>query len=281
MKSQLDMKSQLEETNQYILFVKVFADSWWSEQKHFPPCDEWKTYIEKHLQFMQDKHWLTSIKQELKSRNYESFLSEIFAAYFVEKNLGFEVTTWNPKTKDGRDVEFCIKDKADSDIFCEVKSPGWQGQLTNEEILSGRTKQPKYLTVESRGTAPYMKIRKTLEKSYKKFISNKQNLLIITDNLFLPLSIKPRFNCELERKIPQNIYIALYNTEPDLYCGQGYFITKDYENLSGILFLNDRNLLKFCAWFETNPNAKVPLSKEFILKASKLNEEKSQKTESQ
>lgn len=267
---------------QYSLFVKVFADSWWSEQKHFPPCDEWKANIEKHLQFMQDKGWLTSIKQKLKSRTYESFLSEIFAAYFVEKNLGFEVTTWNPKTKDGRDVEFCIKDKADSDIFCEVKSPGWQGQLTNEEIQSGRAKQPKYSTFgESRGTVPYMKIRKTLDKSYKKFISNKQNLLIITDNLFQPLSIKPWSNFELGRKIPQNIYIALYNTKPDLYCGKGYFITKDYENLSGILFLNDRYLRKFFAWFETNPNAKVPLSKEFILKALKLNKEQNPKTESQ
>jgi len=76
---------------------------------------------------MQRKGWLTSIKPQLHSRNYESFLSEIFAAYFVEVNLGFVVTAWNPKTKDGRNVEFHIKDKANGEIFCEVKSPRWQG----------------------------------------------------------------------------------------------------------------------------------------------------------
>lgn len=257
------------------LFDEVFSNSWWSKQRNFPPCDDWKDDIEKHLKFMQYKGWLTSIKPQLQSRNYGSFLSEIFAAYFVEKDLGFGVTAWNPKTKEGRDVEFHIKDKAGSEIFCEVKSPGWQGQLTKEEIQSGRAKQPKYSTFgESRVTAPYMKIRKTLDKSYKKFIPNKQNLLIITDNLFQPPSFGPQMNPELGRKIPWNIYIALYNCHDDVYGGKGYFRTKNYENLGGILFLNDRYLGKFFAWFEPNPNANMQLNKEFVSEALKLNEQR-------
>ena len=257
------------------LFDEVFANSWWSEQRNFPPCDDWKDDIEKHLNFMQCKGWLKSIRPQLQSRNYESFLSEIYAAYFVEVNLGFEVTSWNPKTKEARDVEFCVQDKAGSEIFCEVKSPGWQGQLTKEEIYSGRAKRPKHSTFgETRGTTPYMKIRKTLDKSYKKFISNKQNLLIITDNLFKPPSFGPRMNPELGRKIPWDIYIALYNYHDELYSGKGCFRTKEYENLGGILFLNDRFLGKFFAWFETNPNANMPLNEEFVSEALKLNEQR-------
>lgn len=258
------------------LFEQVFAGSWWSKQMNFPPCDEWKGEIEKHLRFMRDKGWLAKIKPHLQSRQYDSFLSEIFAAYFIENDLGFEVTRWNPQTTEqGHDVEFCIKDGTCSEIFCEVKSPGWQGQLTQEEMRSGRAKQPKYLVShDARYVAPYKNIRKTIDKSYKKFLSDRQNLLIITDNLLDPLSIRPQFNSELGREIPWNIYIALYNSDDDLYAGKGCFHTKTYENLGGTLFLNDKFLTKFFAWFEANPDARMPLSKQFVAQALKLNEER-------
>lgn len=262
------------------LFDKVFTNSWWSKQSNFPPCDEWKADIEKHLRFMLNKSYLPSIESQLKSRNFESFLSEIFAAYFVENNLGFEVTTWNPKTREGRDVEFHINDKAGGGIFCEVKSPGWKGQLSKEEISSGRTKQRKYSTFgEARSVEPHRDIRRIIDKSYEKFLSDRQNLLIITDNLFQPLSMGPRFNPELERMIPFNIYIALYNCHDDIYHGKGYFRTEHFQNIGGILFLNDRDLRKFFAWFEANPKAKVPLSKEFVTEALKLNEQRIKLTE--
>lgn len=255
------------------LFDKVFTNSWWSKQSNFPPCDEWKADIEKHLRFMLDKSYLPSIESQLKSRNFESFLSEIFAAYFVEKNLGFEMTGWNPRTKEGRDVEFHIIDKTGGEIFCEVKSPGWKGQLSKEEIDSGRVKQQKYSTFgEARGVEPYRNIRRVIDKSYEKFLSDKQNLLIITDNLFQPLPMNPQFNPEWNRKIPWDIYIALYYCHDDIYHGKGYFRTEHFQNIGGILFLNDRDLRKFFAWFEANPKAKVPLSKEFVTEALKLNE---------
>jgi len=263
------------------LFDKVFTDSWWSKQSNFPPCDEWKANIEKHLRFMLEKSYLPSIENQLRSRNFESFLSEIFAAYFVEKNLGFELTGWNPSTKEGRDVEFHIRDKTGGEIFCEVKSPGWKGQLTREEINSGRSKQRKYSTFgEARCVEPYRNIRRVIDKSYEKFLSDKKNLLIITDNFFQPLPINPRFNPELIRKIPWDIYIALYNDHDDVYGGKGYFRTVGHEYLSGILFLNDRYLGKFFAWFEFNPNARILLSKEFVLKALKMNDELIEKSES-
>lgn len=241
------------------LFDKVFAISKWSEKENYPPCDEWKANIEKHLQFMQDKDWLASIKPQLQSRNYESFLSEIFAAYFVERNLGFEVTGWNPRTNNGQDVEFCITDKADGEIFCEVKGPDWKSQLTKEEIQSGRTKQPKYsMFPEARYIAPWCNIRKAIDKSYEKFLPDEQNLLIITDNLFQPLPMGRLVDWHSGHKMPRNIWYALYNTEINLYGGKGYFETKDYENLGGILFLNDHFIGRFFAWFEDNPNAKYP-----------------------
>lgn len=257
------------------LFDKIFTNSWWSKQRKFPPCDEWKVDVEKHLRFMLDKGFLSSIENQLRSRNFESFLSEIFAAYFVEVSLGFEITEWNPKTRNGRDVEFRVKIKENNEIFCEVKSPGWQGQLTKEEIDSRRAKQSKHSKfTEARAVHPYMNIRKTIENSYGKFLTDRQNLLIITDDLFQPLSMGPKFNHKLERKIPFDIYCALYNCHDETYHGKGYFLTKQFENLGGVLFLNDRNLRKFFAWFEANPNAKKPLSNQFINEALKLNEQR-------
>jgi len=256
------------------LFDEVFAGSWWCKQRDFPPCDEWKGEIEKHLRFVRDKGWLRSIKCQLQSRNYDSFLSEIFAAYFIENTLRFEVTGWNPKMKQGRDVEFVINDRACGQIFCEVKSPGWQGQLTKAEIQTGRAKRAKYSKVgEERYVAPYQHIRQTIRKAYAKFAKSKQNLLVVTDNLFQPMPMDKLVTCG-PNKMPMNICWALYNTNKELYGGLGCFKTKDYENLGGILFLNDRFLSKFFAWFESNANARRPLSRQFVARALKLNEER-------
>jgi len=81
-------------------------------------------------------------------------------------------------------------------------------------------------------------------------------------------------NPELGRKIPRNIYIALFNCHDEVYGGKGCFRTKNYENLGGILFLNDKCPGKFFAWFESNPNANMPLSKEFGFEALKLNKQR-------
>ena len=262
------------------LFDEIFADSWWSKQKNFPPCDEWKAEIEKHLRFMRDKGFLKMIKSDLQSREYESFLSEIFAAYFIENVLGFEVTRWNPQTtKQGHDVECCIKDGAGGEIFCEVKSPGWPGQLTRDEIQSGRAKLAKYCKPgEARYVAPYQHIRQTIGKAYAKFPASKQNLLIVTDDLFQPIAMDQLVTWG-PHKMPMNISYALDNTNKDRYGGIGCFKTKDYENLGGILFLNDRFLPKFFAWFEANANARMPLSRQFVARALKLNEERTRSAE--
>ncbi len=261
--------------NSASLFDQIFSGSWWAKQKDFPPCDEWKGKVEKYLQFMQDKGWLDLIKPKLQRRNYDSFLSEIFAAYFIETILGFEATRWNPETtKHGHSVEFCIKDKSGDKIFCEVKSPGWQGQLTKDEIDKGRAKEPKYLkSGNARYVAPYINIRETIKKSYRKFLSAKQNLLIITDNLFEPATFGPLVNWFCKRRVPRNIALALYNTDEKMYGGKGYFLGNSYENIGAILFLNNRYIGKLFAWFETNPNAKMPLSKEFVTEALKLNKQ--------
>jgi len=153
--------------------------------------------------------------------------------------------------------------------------------LSSDEIRSGRAKRRKYPTSpEARYTAPYKNIRRSIDKSYEKFLSDKQNLLIIADNLFRPLSMDPRFNSEMGRKIPWDIYVALYNDQDELYGGKGYFQTDKHKNLGGVLFLNDRYLGKFFAWFEINPNARIPLIDEFVSKAFKLIDKLIKKSES-
>jgi hypothetical protein len=40
--------------------------------------------------------------------------------------------------------EYLIDTPEGQHVFVEVKSPGWEGELSDEERTAGRAKQPKY-----------------------------------------------------------------------------------------------------------------------------------------
>ncbi len=64
-------------------------------------------------------------------------------------------------------------------VFTEVKSPGWEGELTPKELKAGRQHQPKDLDRDGRAVAPWERVQFEIGKAYKKFDPQNRNLLIL------------------------------------------------------------------------------------------------------
>ncbi len=212
-----------------MLFDKVFINPNWKGQDDFPSCIEWKTEVNGWLKFIKSKGQLIRYIPRLNANKTQrdEALSEILSAYILETKLNYKITDWERKTVNDKDVDFIIEYNKD-DIHCEVKSPGWESELTQKEQLSGRTKQPKYKHAEVRSIAPWQNIRYTIQKSYEKFLPNCMNMSVINPDLFGEL---------LEIPSNKNIEIALYENSNTYGGEKGYFETHDYENVGGLLIV--------------------------------------------
>jgi hypothetical protein len=103
-------------------------------------------------------------------------------------SLGYPVSDWNePEDAPGRNVEFAVTLGACGKAFVEVKSPGWESELTPEEIRQGRTKQPKHRGLEGRAAGPHQIIQRTVRKAMPKFTGDVPSIVVISDDCFMPL----------------------------------------------------------------------------------------------
>jgi hypothetical protein len=230
------------------MFEKVFINPKWKE-KEFPPNQEWKNEIEKWLLFIDGEKQLQRFLPRLndsKSRRDEA-LSEIRCAYGMKEILGHSIIDWEAKTgMGGRDAEFIVR-VGTEEIFCEVKSPGWESELTQEERLSGRKNQPKYQNAEVRSVGPWIAVRHAIKKSYPKFSPDAKNLVMLDDDYFVSPILTPL-----------SIEIALYETFGSYGEEVGYFFSGDYENVGGILIFTVRltNQIEYLFHFAPNPHAR-------------------------
>jgi hypothetical protein len=231
---------------------KLLDEAQWRGKDAFPSDDTWRHECEKWLRFVESKEqlgrfWPRLICKHPKRRD-ETF-SEIEAAYYLETQKGFPIVGWEPNGQGNTKGEFSINVNG-VDVFCEVKSPGWEGELSEEERAEGRIEEGKWKPgAECRSISTWKKIRFAITKAYAKFPSDKPALLIIVDDLFAPITFVP----------PEQIAIALFEKR-SMYNGeQGYFVNDNYNRLSGILFLNVENLdwgkLEYKAEFRENPSS--------------------------
>ena len=221
----------------------------------------YKTYIERKLEI---NKWLLFLKNKNQLNRYlprltkvtkamrEETLAEISSAYILEILLGYTIVNWEEKTVGDKDVDFVIKDGIDR-IYCEVKSPGWESQLTKKELKKGdqgRRGKPKYLPHEVRFFAHWTSIRYAIKKAYPKFLPNYKNLIIINDDLWVSI---------LDFPTNTPIDIALYEEAGQYNNEKGYFANGDYENIGGILFLdiNPTSKRKYKIKFFPNKNSKI------------------------
>jgi len=218
-----------------MIFDIIFNTAKWKGEDDFPSCKEWKHEINKRLLFIKKKNELDRFLARLNSTKTQrdEALAEIFAAYIIEKKLNYEIIEWEKTTVGGKNVDFLIL--IDSEvIYCEVKSPGWEAELSHQERLNGRKSKPKYID-EVRSVAPWQNIQYALFKANEKFLSDKKNIVIIVGDLFDDL---------LELPSDLNINNALYGKTPKFnnLTGKdekGYFIDSNYENIGGLLIVED------------------------------------------
>ncbi len=215
-----------------------------------------KLETNKWLSFIQDKNQLNRYLPRLTKVNKamrEETLAEIASAYVIEKLLGYTIVNWEEKTVGDYDVDFVIKEGTGR-IYCEVKSPGWESELTKKELKKGdqgRKGKPKYLPHEFRSIAPWKSIRFVIKKAYPKFLPTSKNLIIVKDDLRVSILDWPN-------KTP--IENALYEETGQINNEVGYFANRDYENVGGILFIdiNPTNSKKYKVKFFPNENSKIP-----------------------
>lgn len=236
------------------MFDAIFKDSKALGKDDFPSCNEWKREVEKWLKFIQGKDQLNRYLPRLEARRKtqrDEALAEISSAYIVETKLKYRIVDWERKTIKNKDVEFVIRNGS-YEIYCEVKSPGWESELEDQERLNGRKGLLKDINAECRSLAPWQNIRYALKKAYPKFLPSSKNLLIIKDDLFLSIL-----------DWPLNIDIALFE-DSGCYNGEkGYFSNNDFENIGGVLFLDGRLInskVEYRYRFIPNKNARVPFS---------------------
>jgi len=216
--------------------------------------EAWKKEIEKWLIYIKEKGELDRFKPRLQKMSYRKIketLAEISSAYLLEEILNYKVTDWEVDTLNNSNVEFTIKLNS-KDIYCEVKSPSWQSELSDEEKVGKRKNQGKYKKNEVRFFGHCKNIRYAIKKAYPKFLKDCYNLVIIQDDLFVPI---------LNWPTDTQINIALYENTGQLNREIGCFTGKDYENVGGV-FLIDINPsekeTKYKYKFYENPHALKP-----------------------
>ena len=214
-----------------------------------------KKEIEKWLIYIKEKGELDRFKPRLQKMDYRKIketLAEISSAYILEELLNYKVTDWEVDTLNNGNVEFTIKFNS-KDIYCEVKSPSWQSELSDEEKVGKRKKQGKHINNEVRFIDHCKNIRYAIKKANPKFLKDCYNLVIIQDDLFMPI---------LNWPTPTQIDIALYEDTGQHDKEIGYFAGKDYENVGGILIIdiNPTNNKRYKGKFFPNKNSKIPFT---------------------
>jgi len=214
----------------------------------------WKNEIEKWLLYINNKGELKRFIPRLtkmNSRKKNEVLAEISSAYLLESILSLKVTGWEVPTNSDKNVDFTI-DLNSEEVYCEVKSPSWQSELTEREKLGVRKVQGKYKKNEVRFFGHWRNIWYAIKKAYPKFLSDCKNLAIINDDLFTGILDFPNDTA---------IKIALFNDSVAYEGIKGTFINNDYENIGGVLFININPSSKKKVYkykFVENPNALKP-----------------------
>jgi hypothetical protein len=160
--------------------------SWRDEYPAWPgyanECECLLEFLRAHGQL--DRFWprLTSSRRTQR----DEALNEIRTAYLLDK-LGYPIVDWEPIDAPPYNVEFAISLGKPDRALVEVKSPGWESELGEEERHRGRTKQDKYTDMEARAAGPLEVIRRTVTKALPKFSGLAASLIVIADDCFVNL----------------------------------------------------------------------------------------------
>jgi hypothetical protein len=206
---------------------KLICPDVWTDGYPGPPA-----YVEELdvlLKFADEKGCLARFVPTIESRNKQrdEAINELRLAYLLD-SLNFPIVRWDPPGLNGKTGEFTLESPEKIRIFTEIKSPGWESELSSAAVKAGRTKEPKYKGLNGGAVGNWRAVHRCISspKTYPKFTDNQSNLLIISDDLFLTL-FDSLFQVEG----------ALYG-EKRFYEEDGYFRTNRFENIGGLGVFN-------------------------------------------
>lgn len=190
-----------------------------------------------------DRFWprLSSRRQQR-----DEALNEIRVAYFLD-SAGFPVVDWEVIDAAPYNVEFALALGQSRIALVEVKSPGWEAELSSLEQRKSRTKQEKYIDMAARWAAPVDVIRRTVAKALPKFTGRAPSLIVISDDCFVNLG---------EWGLgPPNMAL----TQRSIAYGPGLFHDPAYVTIGGVCLFwlsqaND-NGVGYASLCVTNPHA--------------------------
>lgn len=116
-------------------------------------------------------------------------LAEARTGFFFQRN-GFRIVAWAPEAVLDRPGDMEVQWQDTEPVFVEVKGPGWEGELSAEEIRAGRRFLPKYINAEGRAVGPVARVVSAVDKALPKFAPDRINLVVVVDDLFVSPHLK-------------------------------------------------------------------------------------------
>jgi hypothetical protein len=215
--------------------------STWRTESVFPASQNWADEVERVLCFLDAQGVLDKFLPRLCARETErdGALAEARAAFFFSRN-GFKILQWEPEEIPNRPGDLEIQWCETEPIFVEVKGPGWEGELSDEERHADRQHAPKYIHAEARSIDPAERVEYAVTKALAKLASSRINLVVVVDDLFFsPTEMPtPTLDGRLER----------------------FFADPQYRLVTGVFLLNaasysGRSGVEYLSYFKPNSHA--------------------------
>lgn len=204
----------------------IKTDKWTGD---YPAWPAYSRELDELLHFANvDGYLVRSIRNlESKDRQRDKALSELRLAYLF-RHLGFEIPRWDPPGANGKTGEFTLNWLESPEVFVEIKSRGWESELTQAQIDAGMAQLLKYDVWKGGAVGNWQAVHACISSPncYPKFTATQPNLLIMADDL----------NVSLHDSIFQ-VHQALFG-EQRFFGEEGYFNTNRFENIGGLGVFN-------------------------------------------
>ena len=226
----------------------------WAGQDAYPAWpwvadenEEWLRLVETRLGQAGLDHYTNKLREPAAKRN--EFLVELAVAYFLDTRCGLPIAGLEPAGSGGKTGEFLFSLPDGREMFVEVKSPGWEGEVEEEESRKRvgprpkgrlpRLDQPKYRHLEGRAFHHTQRVRDTVAKAYPKMLDTTATLLVISDDLFVSLADSldmVKWALFAKRSIDPSHEAAKY--QPQWTTDDGCFVGSQYERLGAVAVFN-------------------------------------------
>jgi hypothetical protein len=165
----------------------------WRDVSKYPAWQEWADELERLLAFLVSHDQFERFLPRLRGKEsqLEGALAEIRFAYFLHCNR-FRITAWEPEAVAGRPGDLEVVWQSSTPIFIEVKGPGWEGELSDEERVADRKKMGKNVDLEVRSVDSIGPTLYAINKSLPKLAADRCNVVAVVDDLFIsPTGLPP------------------------------------------------------------------------------------------